>query len=71
VRVTGIEGLVLDSRTGRKGVTDREFDHEFGQPVLVIVVFAVTALRVLREYRAACVFTLGRFTAVKGPGLTC
>ena len=40
-----------------------------GGLVLVIIVFAVTALRVLREYQRGVVFTLGRFTGVKGPGL--
>ena len=40
-----------------------------GGLVLVIIVFAVTALRVLREYQRGVIFTLGRFTGVKGPGL--
>ena len=42
--------------------------------VLAIVVIAVVALlasaiRILREYERGVVFTLGRFTGVKGPGL--
>jgi regulator of protease activity HflC (stomatin/prohibitin superfamily) len=36
-----------------------------------IVLFGLlaSAIRILREYERAVVFTLGRFTAVKGPGL--
>jgi regulator of protease activity HflC (stomatin/prohibitin superfamily) len=38
--------------------------------VLVLVIaFLVAAVRVLREYERGVVFTLGRFTGVKGPGL--
>jgi regulator of protease activity HflC (stomatin/prohibitin superfamily) len=36
---------------------------------LVIVIFLSSAIRVLREYQRGVVFTLGRFTGVKGPGL--
>jgi regulator of protease activity HflC (stomatin/prohibitin superfamily) len=35
----------------------------------IIVVFAAYSLRVLREYERGVVFQLGRFWAVKGPGL--
>lgn len=42
-------------------------------PYLVVAVLLVallaSAIRVLREYERAVVFTLGRFTGVKGPGL--
>jgi len=42
-------------------------------PYLVILLVAVgivlSAVRVLREYERGVVFTLGRFTSVKGPGL--
>ena len=42
-------------------------------PYLVILVIAagivLSAVRVLREYERGVVFTLGRFTSVKGPGL--
>lgn len=34
-----------------------------------IVVLLVLSLRILREYERGVVFTLGRFTGVKGPGL--
>ncbi len=40
--------------------------------VVVIVVFFVlagTAVKILREYERAVIFTLGRFQAVRGPGL--
>lgn len=36
---------------------------------LVIVMFLSAAIRILREYERGVVFTLGRFTGVKGPGL--
>jgi len=39
-------------------------------PILVIVVAILAAsIRILREYERGVVFTLGRFTGVKGPGL--
>jgi regulator of protease activity HflC (stomatin/prohibitin superfamily) len=38
--------------------------------VFVILGFIWWAFYVLREYERAVVFTLGRFTSVKGPGLT-
>ena len=38
--------------------------------VLVLLVMVVSsAIRVMREYQRAVVFTFGRFTGVKGPGL--
>ncbi len=37
--------------------------------VLALIGLAVSAVRILREYQRAVVFTLGRFTGVKGPGL--
>jgi len=37
--------------------------------VAVVVVFLSAAIRILREYERGIVFTLGRFTGVKGPGL--
>ncbi|HEX5776463.1 MAG TPA: SPFH domain-containing protein, partial [Caulobacteraceae bacterium] len=38
---------------------------------IAIVVLAIlgAAIKVLREYERGVVFTLGRFTGVKGPGL--
>ena len=37
--------------------------------VVVVVMFLSAAIRILREYERGVVFTLGRFTGVKGPGL--
>lgn len=34
-----------------------------------VILFLTSAIRVLREYQRGVVFTLGRFTGVKGPGL--
>src|SRR5437879_12578395 len=36
---------------------------------LLVIMFLTQAIRILREYERGVVFTLGRFTAVKGPGL--
>jgi regulator of protease activity HflC (stomatin/prohibitin superfamily) len=36
---------------------------------LLVILFFSQAIRVLREYERGVVFTLGRFTGVKGPGL--
>jgi regulator of protease activity HflC (stomatin/prohibitin superfamily) len=40
-----------------------------GVALLLLLVLAVSGLRVLREYERGVVFTLGRFDRVKGPGL--
>jgi len=47
------------------------YDFNIGLTVLlvIIVVIAANALRILREYQRGVIFTLGRFTSVKGPGL--
>jgi regulator of protease activity HflC (stomatin/prohibitin superfamily) len=37
--------------------------------VVVLIVLAASAIKVLREYERAVVFFFGRFQAVKGPGL--
>jgi len=37
--------------------------------VIFTVIFLAAAIRILREYQRAVVFTLGRFTGIKGPGL--
>lgn len=36
---------------------------------VLLIGFFASAIRILREYERATVFTLGRFTGVKGPGL--
>lgn len=35
----------------------------------LVIFFLATSLRVMREYERAVIYTLGRFTSVKGPGL--
>ena len=37
--------------------------------LMILIIFLASAIRILREYERAVVFTLGRFTGVKGPGL--
>ncbi|WP_373031899.1 slipin family protein [Sulfurovum sp.] len=37
--------------------------------VMILIILLVSAIRILREYERGVVFTLGRFTGVKGPGL--
>jgi regulator of protease activity HflC (stomatin/prohibitin superfamily) len=36
---------------------------------VIALMFLASAIKILREYQRAVVFTLGRFTGVKGPGL--
>ena len=36
---------------------------------ILLLVFLSAAIKILREYKRGVVFTLGRFTGVKGPGL--
>src|SRR5918996_1538922 len=38
-------------------------------PFVLIVLFVISAIRVIREYERAVIFQLGRFWKVKGPGL--
>src|SRR5262249_45996740 len=37
--------------------------------LIIIVLFLFSAIRILKEYERAVIFTLGRFWKVKGPGL--
>src|SRR3546814_9186314 len=37
--------------------------------IIVLVLVLVNAIKVLREYQRGVIFTLGRFSSVKGPGL--
>src|SRR5882762_9552516 len=37
--------------------------------VILLLVILANAIKILREYQRAVMFTLGRFTGVKGPGL--
>jgi regulator of protease activity HflC (stomatin/prohibitin superfamily) len=47
--------------------------YSYGPPLLLLVILAFAlfgaAVKILREYERAVVFTLGRFQGVKGPGL--
>ncbi len=38
-------------------------------PLIVLIALFVGSIRILREYVRGVIFTLGRFTGVKGPGL--
>lgn len=38
-------------------------------PVILLVLFLFSAIRIMREYERAVIFQLGRFWKVKGPGL--
>jgi regulator of protease activity HflC (stomatin/prohibitin superfamily) len=38
-------------------------------PVILIFLLLISAIRVLNEYERGVIFTLGRFTGAKGPGL--
>jgi len=38
-------------------------------PVILIFVLVISAIRVLNEYERGVIFTLGRFTGTKGPGI--
>jgi regulator of protease activity HflC (stomatin/prohibitin superfamily) len=45
-------------------------DFAFYIPLIILaLIFLTAAIKILREYERAVVFTLGRFTGVKGPGL--
>ncbi len=47
------------------------YDFNIGLAVLAVIVIAIiaNAIRILREYQRGVIFTLGRFSGVKGPGL--
>ena len=36
---------------------------------VLVLIFAYASIRILREYERGVVFTLGRYTGTKGPGL--
>jgi regulator of protease activity HflC (stomatin/prohibitin superfamily) len=46
-----------------------QFSFGLGLVVIVLVMLFVMSVRILREYERGVVFQLGRFWAVKGPGL--
>jgi regulator of protease activity HflC (stomatin/prohibitin superfamily) len=37
--------------------------------IIVVLLVVINAIKILREYQRGVIFTLGRFTKVKGPGL--
>src|SRR3546814_12525541 len=37
--------------------------------IILVLIFLTAAIRILREYERGVIFTIGRFTGVKGPGL--
>ncbi|MBD9375211.1 slipin family protein [Rhizobium sp. ARZ01] len=41
----------------------------YGVIILILLLAIASAIKILREYERGVVFTLGRFTGVKGPGL--
>lgn len=41
----------------------------YGALAVFVIIILLQAVKVMREYERAVVFTLGRFTGVKGPGL--
>ena len=45
------------------------FDFGLGGLFIILLAFAVSTFRILREYERGVVFQLGRFWKVKGPGL--
>jgi regulator of protease activity HflC (stomatin/prohibitin superfamily) len=46
-----------------------QFGFSFGFLVIIVAVLLASSVRILREYERGVVFQLGRFWAVKGPGL--
>src|ERR1700746_3027802 len=40
-----------------------------GAVVVILVIFAVSAVKIMREYERAVVFRLGRLVGARGPGL--
>jgi regulator of protease activity HflC (stomatin/prohibitin superfamily) len=38
-------------------------------PLVLLISLVIAAIKILREYERGVIFTLGRFTGVKGPGL--
>lgn len=38
-------------------------------PIILLLIILAAAIKILREYERGVVFTLGRFTGIKGPGL--
>jgi len=45
------------------------FDVALTAVIIILALVLINAVKILREYQRAVVFTLGRFSGVKGPGL--
>ncbi|WP_025916052.1 slipin family protein [Herminiimonas sp. CN] len=45
------------------------FNFSFGGLLILLLVVAMSSVRILREYQRGVVFQLGRFWRIKGPGL--
>src|SRR5207244_5510107 len=56
--------------TDRRERCDMMLDYlTYAAFAVLIIIFLASAIRILREYERGVIFTLGRFTGVKGPGL--
>ena len=75
VEVATVNGLTLMVRrrpgaAAAEGETPMTLDYlPYLLVAVIVVIFLSSAIRILREYQRGVVFTLGRFTGVKGPGL--
>src|SRR5690606_11414458 len=67
-----------DAQGRARGRRRQQLAEEFGMYsdfafylviLLIVVAFLASAIKILREYERGVIFTLGRFTGVKGPGL--
>ena len=38
-------------------------------PIVILIIVLINSIKILQEYERAVVFSLGRFTSVKGPGM--
>src|SRR5581483_11237520 len=45
-------------------------DMSFSFIILLVIIYALAAIRVVRQYERGVVFFLGKFEGVRGPGLT-
>src|SRR3974377_530261 len=60
--------MVRSSRSKRAATPEPRMPFVIAVVVLIVVLL-FSAINVLNEYERAVVFTLGRFTGIKGPGL--
>src|SRR3981081_1830764 len=52
-------------------INQKELPMSLSLPVIIVILLllVVSSIRVLKEYERGVMFTLGRFTGVKGPGV--